>query len=70
MADQAPQEEPKEPTPEEQEEAFWSKFETRLDGWFDKKVEKYRTNATTRGTGRSTLPGIMANLIFGPEKKE
>jgi hypothetical protein len=61
------QDPPKEPTAEEQEEIFWTKFENRLDGWFDKKVTKYRETATSR-TGRTTLPGIMANLIFGPEK--
>jgi hypothetical protein len=39
-----------------------------MDSWFDKKVEKYRGTSTTR-TGRTTLPGIMANMIFGPDKE-
>lgn len=59
---------PTEPTQDDQEEAFWTKFEGKMDSWFDKKVEKYRGTSTTR-TGRTTLPGIMANMIFGPDKE-
>lgn len=59
---------PAEPTPEEAEEAYWKKFESRLDTWFDAKVEKYRGTSSSR-TGRTTLPGILADLVFGQEKK-
>lgn len=62
-----PADPPKEPTPEEAENAFWDKFENRLDGWFDKKVEKYRSTSPTR-MGRTTLPGILADIVFGPPK--
>lgn len=53
--------------PDETEAKFWETFENHLDTWFDKKVEKYRSTSTAR-TGRTTLPEIMANLVFGPKK--
>lgn len=58
---------PAEPTPEQTEAAFWQKFEANLDTWFDKKVEKYRGTSPAR-MGRSTLPGMLADLVFGPPK--
>lgn len=61
------QDPPKEPTPEEAEEAFWSKFDARLNNWFDNKVKEYRGTSAAR-TGRSTLPGIMADIVFGAKK--
>lgn len=64
-----PPEPPKEPTAEELEAKFWTTFESKMDGWFDRKVEKYRGTATSR-TGRTTLPEIMANMIFGPPKEK
>jgi len=64
-----PQKTPGEPTPEEQEAKFWATFESKMDGWFDRKVEMYRSTATSR-TGRTTLPEIMANMIFGPLKEK
>jgi len=60
---------PSEPTPEQIEDKFWEKFEGHLDTWFDRKVEKYRTTSSSR-TGRTTLPTIMADLIFGPPKEK
>lgn len=65
---QDPKPEPtQEPNPDEQEKAFWDKFEGHLDTWFDKKIEKYRTTSPSR-TGRTTLPDIFATMIFGPKK--
>lgn len=52
------------------EAAYWDKFENRLDGWFDAKVKKLRENGTGRTARRTTLPSIMADLIFGPETKD
>jgi hypothetical protein len=65
--DQTPTDPPKEPTTEEAEKAYWDKLTAHLDSWFDGKVEKYRTTSPTR-MGRTTLPGILADLVFGPPK--
>jgi hypothetical protein len=61
--------EPPEPTTDELEAKFWATFETKMDNWFERKIEKYRTTATSR-TGRTTLPEIMASMIFGPPKEK
>ena len=58
-----------EPTAEEQEAAYWTRFEEKLDNWFDKRVEKMRATASSR-TGRTNLPGILSDLVFGPVKKD
>lgn len=57
-----------EPTPEQAEAKYWETFEGRLDAWFDKRIEKMRTTAPSR-MGRTSLPSILADLMFGPEKK-
>lgn len=63
------QDPPAEPTPEEAEKKYWDTFESRLDGWFDKKIDGYRKQGTSRtGAGRATLPKILADMIFGPPK--
>lgn len=63
-----------EPTPEEAENAFWAKHEEKtlglLDKWFDKKREEFQGISTSRGDGRATLPGIIANIMFGPAKNK
>lgn len=60
---------PAEPTPEETEAAFWSKHKEStlgiLDEWFEKKKEELRSTGTSRGSGRATLPGIIADIMFG-----
>jgi hypothetical protein len=62
-----PADPPKERTPEEVEAAYWEKLTGHLDSWFDAKVEKYRGTSPTR-MGRTTLPGILADIVFGPPK--
>jgi hypothetical protein len=61
------QDPPAEPTADELEAKFWNTFEAKMDSWFERKIEKYRGTATSR-TGRTTLPEIMANMVFGPPK--
>ena len=54
------------------EESFWKKFDERIDAAIDRKVADYRKKAGT-GTsrsGRTTLPGILADLVFGPAPKD
>lgn len=68
-----PNEQQKEETNEgKNEEEFWNKFDKRLDSWFDRKVGELRRNpptGTSRGPKRTTLPSIVADLFFGPEKQ-
>lgn len=56
-------------------DAFWAEFDTRikghLDGFYKDKIKEFRTKSTSRTeNGRTTLPGIFASLMFGPEKKD
>ena len=67
--DPTPPEPKPEPTAEEQEAAYWTRFEEKLDNWFDKRVEKMRATASSR-TGRTNLPSILSDLVFGPIKKD
>lgn len=60
--------------PEKDEaEAFWTTHaeKTRgiLDAWFEDKKKELRDMGTSRTGGRTTLPGMLANIMFGPEKK-
>lgn len=59
--------EPPEPTPEQLEAAFMDRLFGRMDTWFDEKIKSYRGTAGGR-MGRTTLPEIVANAIFGPPK--
>lgn len=61
--------------PAKDEEAFWAKHKEHtvgiLDEWFEKKKDELRKAGTSRtGSGRTTLPGILANFMYGPEKKD
>lgn len=56
-------------------EAFWTEFDKRvkghLDGFYKDKIKEFRQTRTSRtDNGRTTLPGIFASLMFGPEKKD
>lgn len=55
-----------------EEEAFWKKFDERIDSGIKRNIDAYRKNAPTgtSRTGRTTLPGILANLVFGPAPKD
>ena len=76
MAENKPQEpvKPEDTDPAVDEEAFWSKHKEHmtgiLDEWFEKKKGELRQAGTSRSGGRTTLPGMLANIMFGPEKKE
>lgn len=67
MADKETQDPAPEPSQEDQEKVFWEKFQSHLDTWFDGKVKQYRQQGTGR-TGRTSLPGLFADMFFGPEK--
>lgn len=55
------------PSPEDQEKLYWEKLTSHLDTWFDGKVKQYQKTGQSR-TGRTTLPGLFADMIFGPQK--
>lgn len=50
------------------EAKFWTKLDQRIDAAIDRGVQKYARPAGQR-TGRTTLPGMLANFMFGPEKE-
>lgn len=65
---------PAAPTPEEAEAKFWQLHEERttavLDKWFEKKRKELQGGTgTSRTGGRMSLQGLLADLMFGPEKK-
>jgi hypothetical protein len=67
---------PPDPT-EDAEKAFWEKFTGTMDSWWDNKMKSYQdqrppnTTGTSRTGGkRTTLPGLIADMVFGPEKSE
>jgi hypothetical protein len=59
------------------QEAFWKQLDTHLDSWLERKSkeadeQRKRENpaGTSRtGTKRPTLPGIIADIVFGPPKE-
>lgn len=61
-------------TPEssDEEKAYWEKFSGVLDSWWDGKIKAYReergTGTSRTGNKRVTLPGLIADIVFGPEK--
>jgi hypothetical protein len=66
-----------EPTPEPSPEAdpaksFWEEFEKRIDGVIDRRMAQFQKSQPpgTSRTGRSTLPGILAELMGGPFTKK
>jgi hypothetical protein len=71
--------EEKQPTPEETEKAYWEKMRSNLDEWWSGTMKKYEDERKTTppksepGTSRTggkrvTLPGLIADMVFGPEK--
>lgn len=60
------------PPKDEGANAFWGEHEKRtrgiLDAWFEDKKKEFREQGTSRTGGRTTLPKIIAEMMFGPEK--
>jgi len=63
-----PTPEPATPDTTAEEAKYWDTLESRLDSWFDKKIEKYRTTGTAR-MGKTTLPELIANFVFGKQEE-
>lgn len=51
-------------------EKFWARLDERVDAGIERALKKYRSQAPVGNsrTGRATLPGILADLVFGPPK--
>lgn len=58
------------------EDEFWGKFDAHLDGWLERKSKEateQRARENPQGTSRTgskrvTLPGLIADIVFGPPK--
>ena len=57
-----------EPTEDEREAKFWTTLDEHIDGRLNAMIEKHRTTSGTRSSGRTTIPGLFADMIFGPAK--
>lgn len=65
-----PNQNPPAPEPSPDEVKFWDKLSKTVDEAIEKKIEKYRGTGNSRTGGRTTLPDMIANLMFGPAKKD
>lgn len=56
------------------EKGFWDKMgaliDERVDAGIARTVEKYRVTSTSRNGGRTSLPEVVAGLMFGKPKSE
>lgn len=54
------------------EKSFWEKLDARIDAGVDRAIEKHVRNRDSRNGGRPTLPGMLADMMFGKsgDKKE
>lgn len=57
-----------EKTAEQLESEFLDRMMGRMDTWFDNKVKSFRTNSTSRN-GRTSLPSVLADIVFGKPKE-
>jgi len=51
---------------------FWKKFDERIDAGVKRNLESYQKSRSpgSSRTGRATLPGILADFVFGPATKD
>lgn len=54
---------------DERESAFWKKFDARLDEGVKRAVEQYVGRGTSR-SGRTTLPGLIADMFYGKQPQK
>jgi hypothetical protein len=77
MSDDATKTDPKEDpekTEGDPEKGFWDKLgsliDERVEKAFDREHEKRGTVGNSRNDGRTTLPGLIADLMYGKPKKD
>lgn len=54
---------------EKAEQSFWEKLDARIDAGVDRAIEKHVRNRDSRNGGRPTLPGMLADMMFGKSKE-
>jgi hypothetical protein len=61
---------PAEPSGEAEEAAFWTRLDERIEAGVNKVIDdRIKTaGSSSRNGGRTTLPKIMADLLFPPGK--
>lgn len=69
-----PQQDPPETGNDDPEAGYWDKLskliDDRISHGIDKKIADIRGTSQQRGTGRTTVPRIIADFVFGPEKSK
>lgn len=49
---------------DDQEKSFWEKFDARIDAAVERNLKRHAVTGSSR-TGRTTLPAIFADIMFG-----
>jgi len=52
------------------EKAFWAKMDGRIDAGIDRALGRYKVTGQSRNGGRTTVPGMLADIMFGKQKAE
>jgi hypothetical protein len=56
------------------EDGFWKKLsdtiDERIDAGIDRGLKKYRPTGSQRTEGRTTIPGVIADIVFGKQKQQ
>ena len=64
--------EPNAGDPPDAEQAFWDKLDKRIDAGIGRAIGEWKkaqpTGTSRTGGGRTSLPSILADLVFGPPK--
>jgi hypothetical protein len=55
------------PANDDPEAGFWAKLDERIDAGISRGIEKHVKPGTSRNGGRTTLPGVLADLMFGKQ---
>jgi hypothetical protein len=55
------------------EDGFWKKLadtiDERIDAGIERGLKKHRPTGAQRTEGRTTIPGIFADIVFGKQKQ-
>lgn len=62
------------PDTDETEQKYWDKLgkliDERIDAGITRSVDKYTKSGQSRNGGRTTIPEIIAGIMWGPTKKD
>jgi hypothetical protein len=55
------------------EDGFWKKLadtiDERIDAGIERGLKKHRPTGAQRTEGRTTIPGVIADIMFGKQKQ-